>query len=184
MDIFSILFTLLFGGLALVISLFYSRLRFSMRKGKFTIAKNNSDYFSFSSDFGSFHFKFKEQTLFVNLTNDKRTFSLQQIAGIRYVVDDELALYTERFSLKGTADINNVIHWYTIKLIFKDKSEIPLFIAGEFEPVSWFAEWQSRLEISAFEKQGLVADVDAHCRKVLATLLNTLKNSGYSVSLI
>jgi hypothetical protein len=183
-DIFAMLLTILLGGLVLAISLFYSRLRFSMRKGKFTVAKNNAEFFSFGSDFGSFHFNFKQQILFASLAKDKKTISLQEVIGMRYVVDDELALYTERFSLKGSADFNNVIHWYTIKLILHDRTEISLFIAGEFEPVNWFAEWQNRLEIGLFTKLGLVADVDAHCRKVLDLLQTSFKNAGHELSLI
>ena len=183
-DVFSILVTLLFGGLVFAVSLFYSRLRFSMRKGKFTIAKNNADFFSFGSDFGNFHFNFKEQSLFANLIKDKKTISLQEVIGVRYVVDDELALYTERFSLKGTADFNNLIHWYTIKLILRDRAEVPIFITGEFESVNWLAKWQSKLELGLFTKLGLIADVDAHCRTVLDTLLTSFKNGGNELPLV
>ena len=183
-DIFPILLTILLGGMVFAISLFYSRLRFSMRKGKFTVVKSNAGFLSFSSDFGNFHFKFNEKTLFANLTKDKKTVSLREVTGMRYVVNDELALYTERFSLKGSADFNNVIHWYTIKLILQDRTEIPLFIAGEFEPINWFAKWQSRLEIGLFTNLGLVSDVDAHCRKVLDLLQTNFKNAGHELLLI
>ena len=184
MTIFSILLTIIIGGLVVAISLFYSRLRFAMRKGKFFLAKNNAEFLSFSSDFGNFHFRFKEQTLFANFTDIKNTTSLQELAGIRYTIDDEPALYTERFSLKGSGDFNDLIHWYTIKLIFKDRTEIPLFIAGEFERVDWFWKWQSQLEINHFNKLGLVADVDAHCRNVLDKLQASFKNAGHELPLI
>jgi hypothetical protein len=106
------------------------------------------------------------------------------VTGVRYVVNDELALYSERFSFKGSADFNNLLHWYTVKLILQDRTEIPLFIAGEFEPVNWFAEWQNNLEIGLFSKLGLVADVDAHCREVLDTLLANFKNAGRELPLV
>ena len=184
MDIFVILFNILLGGLVFAISLFYSRLRYAMRKGQFFITKNNIDYLSFSSDFGNFHFKFIEKTFFANLTTSKKTISIQEITGIRYVVDDELALCTERFSLKNSADFNNLIHWYTIKLILRDGTEVPLFIAGEFEPINWFMEWQKTIEIGYFTKLGLVANVDSHCRNVLDTLLTSFKNANHELPLI
>jgi hypothetical protein len=183
MTIISIIFTILIGCLAVTISLFFTRLRFAMRKGKFFLAKSNADFLSFSSDFGNFHFRFKEKTLFANFTSMKKTVPLQELAGIRYVVDDEPALYTERLSLKGSGDFNDLIHWYTIKLILKDRSEIPLFIAGEFERVDWFWKWQSRLESNYFNKLGLVADVDTHSRKVLDALLSSFKNAGQELPL-
>jgi hypothetical protein len=126
----------------------------------------------------------KNKLFFANLTTSKKTISILEVAGLRYAVDDELALYTERFSLKGSADFNNLIHWYTIKLVLQDRTEIPLFIAGEFEPVNWFAEWQSRIEIGLFTKLGLVSDVDAHCREVLGTMLTSFKSAGHELPLI
>jgi hypothetical protein len=183
MDIFFILFTTLLVGLTFIVSLFYTRLRFAMRKGKFTFTKNNAEFLSFNSDFGNFHFRFKEQTLFANLTNNKKTVPLQELAGIRYSVDDESALHFEKFGAKG-ADFNDLIHWYTIKLVLKDRTEIPLLIAGEFERVDWFWRWQTRLEINYFHRLNLVADVNTHCRKVLDTLLNSFKNAGHELPLI
>lgn len=158
--------------------------RFLMRKGKFTIAKSNKEFLSFSSDFGSFHIKFNEKSVYANNLDNKKTISLDDIAGIRYVVDDELALHTERFSLKSSADLNNVIHWYIIKLILKDRTDVSLFIAGEYEPKSWFGKWQSRLEINTYRRLGLVKDVEGHSREVLEVILASFNLAGNELQLI
>lgn len=174
----------LFVILVLIIMFIGSSQRFSMRKGKFTIAKSSKEFLSFSSDFGSFHIKFNEKSVYANNLDNKKTISLEDIAGIRYVVNDELALHTERFSLKSSADLNNVIHWYIIKLILKDRTDVPVFIAGEYEPKSWFGEWQSRLEINTYQMLGLVKEVEGHSRDVLETILTSFKVAGNELQLM
>jgi hypothetical protein len=180
MNVLATVFTIIIGLLALTVSWFFSRQLFAMRKGKYFVAKNSKEYLSISSDFGNFHFNFNEKTFFTN----NKTISIGEIVGVRYIVDDELALYSERYSFKGSADLNNVIHWYTIKLILKDRTEVPIFIAGEYEPKDWFGGYASQLQTSFYQKLGLVVDVDGHCRKALDTLLKCFKNSGHELPLV
>jgi hypothetical protein len=176
----------IFMAFIMVLIIFASSFRFAMRKGKFLLAKNTKEFLSFSSDLGSFHVKFNEQTFFANSIKDKKTISLKEIAGIRYIVDDQLAIIDERFSLKNNPDFNDVIHWYTIKLILKDRSEIPLFIAGSFERVNWiwFSELQSKLETRLYASLGLITDVDTHCHGVLEKLTSIFKLAGHELPLV
>lgn len=155
------------------------------RAGKFSMIKHNRHLLSFTSDFGDFIFDFKEGCLHINDDASKRKVPLKAIIGIKFSHDEKLTLHTERRGNPNRLpDLNNVIHWYTIKLILKDAKEESLFMAGQFEPRNFLGNWISQAEMYIYEKLGLVDDVEGLCREVLETITRSFKEARLELPLI
>ena len=105
-----------------------------------------------------------------------------EIKGLKYGVNEKLDFVYEYF-FRGF-DIWDVLpgyrdrfHWYTLNLIKNDGGEIPIYMAGQYqprEPIMLFVRFEHWL-LDIF---GLYNEVSAYSKNMLENIIRDFKSSG------
>src|SRR5262249_23152182 len=100
---------------------------------------------------------------------------------------DEWALAEELLTGLDFTDLlpayQDQIHWYSIKLLLKDRSEVPVFAAGEYEPREFLMNWYYDIQARLLRALGALLDVGQYSRDVLDRFLHELRSAGIEAPL-
>jgi hypothetical protein len=154
----------------------------AMRKGYFSVMAESANAFCFKTDFGIFKISHSDKSLTHIGQNGKKVIKLEDVASVKFAYDERWAVLAEFFFGFDLMDLfspyRDRIHWYTVKLRLKDNSELPLFVAGEYEPREFLLGWALNLEARILSAMGLLKDVPSYARNILNSLLKELGKSG------
>ncbi|MFZ3087754.1 MAG: hypothetical protein WA123_06785 [Methylotenera sp.] len=179
---------LLIAALGILTHLFWMGLFRQINKGRFNVIKNTTKSFKVISDFGSVNIDHELQKLTLGGKNRYLKIDLNQITGVRFTHDDEWARFAEWFFGVGLLDVfpafRDRVHWYTIKLVLSDGKEVPIFVAGEYEPREFLMGWYLDLEVSILSWFGVLPDVGAYARETLDCVMSELNKGGKNVQLV
>ena len=169
------------------IDLFFVGLFRAMRKGRFKVIRSSAKTFGVRTNFGLFTISEARRTLAITKGSSIKSVLLADIIRLKYSQHESWAGFAEFFFGFDLPDLfpayQDRVNWHTIKLVMRNGEEIPVFIAGEYEPREFLFGWYLDLQASALRGMGfLKTDVTAHAHSAIDILLAELRRAGADVT--
>jgi hypothetical protein len=183
-DVMNLFFLIIAG---LLVGSAHRVLFYRMRKGYFFLRSSGQHFSLIDTNFGKFQIDYRRAKMALESRWSRKVVALDDVSALQFRHRDETALYEEACEGFDVTDLlpayRDRIHWYTIKLVLRDGTELPLFTAGEYEPREFLAGWLLDLEAGVLQRLGLKPDVAEHARTVLDSFLAEFKKAGKAISL-
>lgn len=171
---------------ALAMDLLFVGLFRTMRKGRFKAIRSSPGTFGARTDFGLFTINGARQTLAMTKGTSMKTVPLADVVRLKYSQHDSWAGFAEFFLGFDLPDFfapyQDRVNWHTIKLVLRGGEEVPVFVAGEYEPREFLFGWYLNLQASALRSMGFLTDVPVHAHACLDVLLAELRRGGANVA--
>jgi len=174
--------------LAIILDTLFVGLFRRRRGGKSKLIEYSNGSFRIQSEFGIIKYSSEDKFLRCTIKGKSTKLAADRVLGIKYRAEARYALLEELLFGFNIADFfaryQDSVDWYSISLIGPDDIELPIYIAGQYQPREFLLGWYIDMQRHFLEKVGLVTDIEIESRQLVTDLLKCLEKRDIRKNLL